>query len=88
MRKYSGVLALVAGLVLTGAPSLQVVAKEAPTPIVAVGPQYDTTHVYVAPGDVDHFVASFLGTFGGQSTKQGIFVFFYLALHDRHPTSS
>jgi len=72
MRKYSGVLALVAGLVLTGAPSLQVVAKEAPTPIVAVGPQYDTTHVYVAPGDVDHFVASFLGTFGGQSTKQGI----------------
>ncbi len=40
------------------------------SPGVAVGPQYDTTHVYVAPTDVDRFVASFLGTFGGQSTKQ------------------
>jgi predicted enzyme related to lactoylglutathione lyase len=39
---------------------------------VAVGSQYDTTHVYVAPGDVDRFVSSFLGTFGGQSTKQGV----------------
>lgn len=37
---------------------------------IAVGPQYDTTHVYVAPSDVNAFVASFLGTFGGQSTKQ------------------
>ena len=37
---------------------------------VAVGPQYDTTHVYVPPADVDPFVASFLATFGGQSTKQ------------------
>lgn len=40
------------------------------TPTVAVAPQYDTTHVYVAPTDVDVFVASFLGTFGGKSTKQ------------------
>ena len=37
---------------------------------IAVAPQYDTTHVYVAPEDVDKFVASFLATFGGQSTKQ------------------
>ena len=37
---------------------------------VAVAPQYDTTHVYVPPDDVDRFVQSFLGTFGGQSTKQ------------------
>ncbi len=42
------------------------------TPEVAVAPQYDTTHVYVAPADVDRFVAAFLGTFGGQSTKQFI----------------
>src|SRR3954453_19264341 len=41
-----------------------------PTPEVGVGAQYDTTHVYVAPEDVDKFVASFLATFGGQSTKQ------------------
>jgi predicted enzyme related to lactoylglutathione lyase len=37
---------------------------------VGVGAQYDTTHVYVAPDEVDSFVASFLATFGGQSTKQ------------------
>jgi predicted enzyme related to lactoylglutathione lyase len=37
---------------------------------VGVGAQYDTTHVYVAPDAVDKFVASFLATFGGQSTKQ------------------
>jgi hypothetical protein len=40
------------------------------TPVVAVGPQYDTTHVYVAPENVDAFVKAFLGTFGGASTKQ------------------
>jgi len=40
------------------------------TPVVAVGPQYDSTHVYVAPEDVDAFVKAFLGTFGGESTKQ------------------
>ena len=44
-------------------------AKATP-PIVAVGPQYDTTHVYVAPEHVDAFVKAFLGTFGGASTKQ------------------
>ena len=37
---------------------------------IGVGAQYDTTHVYVAPEDVDKFVASFLATFGGQSTMQ------------------
>lgn len=37
---------------------------------LAVGTQYDTAHVYVAPPDVDHFVRSFLATFGGQTTKQ------------------
>ncbi|WP_337270403.1 glyoxalase [Oryzifoliimicrobium ureilyticus] len=39
-------------------------------PPVAVAPQYDTTHVYVAPDKVDVFVQAFLGTFGGKSTKQ------------------
>ena len=38
----------------------------------AVGVQYDTTHVYVPTADVDKFVASFLATFGGHSTKQAI----------------
>src|ERR1700685_75275 len=37
---------------------------------VAVGPQYDTTHVYVAPADIDAFVNSFVATFGGKPSKR------------------
>jgi hypothetical protein len=48
-------------------------AAYAATPNVAVGPQYDTTHVYVAPEDFDRFVASLITTFGGSTTKQGVF---------------
>src|SRR6266852_5739173 len=40
---------------------------------VAVGPQYDTTHVYVAPQDFDRFVASVIATVGGTTAKQGVF---------------
>lgn len=43
------------------------------TPEIAVGPQYDTTHVYVAPQDFDRFVTSLLATFGGTASKQGVF---------------
>jgi predicted enzyme related to lactoylglutathione lyase len=56
---------------LTGASAA--IAKDAVHPSasqVGVGAQYDTTHVYVAPEDVDKLSASFLATFGGQSTKQ------------------
>ena len=42
-------------------------------PDVAVGPQYDTTHVYVAPEQFDRFVSSLLATFGGTATKEGVF---------------
>jgi len=42
-------------------------------PDVAVGPQYDTTHVYVAPEDFDRFVSSVLTTFSGTTSKQGVF---------------
>src|SRR5262244_3668631 len=38
-----------------------------------VGAQYDTTHVYVQPADFDKFVASLVATFGGTTTKQGVF---------------
>jgi len=48
----------------TFAQSLQI----AKTAGVAVGPQYDTTHVYVAPQDFDRFVASLIATFGGTTT--------------------
>ena len=47
-----------------------VVSQQTATPNVAVGPQYDSTHVYVTPDDFDRFVASFLATFGGTTTKQ------------------
>src|SRR5258708_4859703 len=40
---------------------------------VAVGPQYDTTHVYVAAEDFDRFVTSFVATCGGSTSKQGVF---------------
>jgi predicted enzyme related to lactoylglutathione lyase len=40
---------------------------------LAVGPQYDTTHVYVAPQDFERFVASLISTFGGTATKLGVF---------------
>jgi len=42
----------------------------AATPAVAVAPQYDTSHVYVAPANVERFTQSFLATFGGKSTPQ------------------
>jgi len=45
----------------------------AATPNVAVGSQYDSTHVYVAPEDFDRFVASLITTFGGSTAKQGVF---------------
>jgi predicted enzyme related to lactoylglutathione lyase len=40
---------------------------------VAIGPQYDTAHVYVTPDDFDRFVASLIATFGGTTSKQGVF---------------
>jgi predicted enzyme related to lactoylglutathione lyase len=62
---------ILAFILLAGvaAPSARAVTA---SPMIAVAPQYDTTHVYVAPEDVDRFAASFLATFGGQSTKQAV----------------
>jgi len=48
-------------------------AQTTKTASVAVGAQYDTTHVYVTPQDFDRFVASLIATFGGTTTKQGVF---------------
>jgi predicted enzyme related to lactoylglutathione lyase len=39
---------------------------------VAVGAQYDSTHVYVAPSDLDAFVKSFVATFGGQPSAKTV----------------
>jgi hypothetical protein len=38
-----------------------------------IGPQYSTTHVYVAPEDFDRFVASLLAVFGGETSPRGVF---------------
>ncbi|WP_050419477.1 glyoxalase [Bradyrhizobium tropiciagri] len=62
-------LALAAAVVTTTPAAAKDTAKSREA-AVAVAPQYDTTHVYVAPEDVDKFVTSFLATFGGKSTKQ------------------
>ncbi|MFX6250590.1 glyoxalase, partial [Acinetobacter baumannii] len=58
---------LFAALALTAsvAAANPALAKDTPKKEFAVAPQYDTTHVYVAPDDVDKFVTSFLATFGG-----------------------
>src|SRR5712671_807754 len=47
-------------------------AQTAGTVNVAVGPQYDTTHVYVPAADFDRFVASVLQTFGGKTGQDGV----------------
>jgi hypothetical protein len=59
--------------------TIRVAIAQTTTPTVANsntrggrGPQYDTTHVYVAPKDFDRFVASLLGTFGSTATKRGV----------------
>ena len=57
---------------LASVPVSQGVA-ETQTPALAVGPQYDTTHVYVAPDDFARFVASLVTTFGGTTSKEGEF---------------
>ena len=47
--------------------------NEAATASVAVGPQYDTTHVYVSSDTIDAFVNSFVATFGGQASPRAVF---------------
>ncbi len=39
---------------------------------VAVGPQYDSTRVYVAPANLEAFVSSFVAVFGGQASKRSV----------------
>ena len=56
-----------------GQQTTPTVADTTATRNLAVGPQYDTTHVYVAPEVFDKFVASLVATFGGTTTKQGVF---------------
>ncbi|MFM0097685.1 glyoxalase [Paraburkholderia nemoris] len=64
------------GMALGGSPAFaeadhQNVGKS--LPVVSVGPQYDTTHVYVASQDIDAFVDSFVATFGGTASPRAVF---------------
>jgi hypothetical protein len=57
-------IALASPMVIAAATAPHILTTD-----VAVGPQYDSTHVYVAPADLDAFVASFIATFGGHASK-------------------
>jgi len=69
MREILGtrqtLFAMVLGAALTVCPGSMTSAAAAPA--FSVGPEYDTTHVYVAPADFDSCVASILATFGGSA---------------------
>ncbi|BAX63652.1 glyoxalase [Burkholderia stabilis] len=41
-------------------------------PALAAGLRYDTAHVYVVPEDFDRFTDSFVATFRGGKSKQGV----------------
>lgn len=71
MIKASVMMASMLCLAETGAaPLLAPVVAEAAEPNVAVAPQYASTHVYVAPEDLDRFVSSFIATFGGTTSNR------------------
>jgi len=70
MRVLRGLPAAVLAILLIVGSVGVAVGQQTATPNVAVGPQYDSTHVYVTPADFDQFVASVLATFGGTTTKQ------------------
>ncbi|URL56901.1 glyoxalase [Luteibacter flocculans] len=59
-------------LMLGAAPAMPAIARES-TVDYAVGSQYDSTHVYVAPEDFDRCVQSLIATFGGTTSKKGAF---------------
>jgi hypothetical protein len=77
MRKAGAFLAALAVVLTAGTVRVSLGQTTTPTAAnstaitnVAVGAQYDTTHVYVAPKDFDRFVASLLATFGGTASKR------------------
>ena len=70
LLRISRLIALSCIGVLTG-QSVSAAGAAAPKE-VAVAPQYDSTHVYVAPAELDAFVASFIATFGGHASKPAV----------------
>jgi hypothetical protein len=68
-RSRLGLLAVFASLAI--AMPLLVEADAAPAR-VAVGPQYGSAHVYVAPDQVDRLVESLVATFGGHASPASV----------------
>jgi hypothetical protein len=67
---------LAAAVILFGSSTGALLAKDraaTQAPAVAVGPEYDSTHVYVAPADLDGFTSSLVATFGGTRSQPTTF---------------
>lgn len=60
------IVAVAVGTVLT------VTDAHAASLSLAVGPQYDTTHVYVAPEEFDRFSEALVATFGGTKSQAAV----------------
>jgi predicted enzyme related to lactoylglutathione lyase len=66
------ILAIAVAVVVLGNITGALSAKDE-TRSVAVGPQYDSTHVYVAPAELDTFTSSLVATFGGTKSAPATF---------------
>jgi hypothetical protein len=60
------IVAVAVGIVLT------ITDAHAASLSLAVGPQYDTTHVYVAPEEFDRFGEALVATFGGTKSQAAV----------------
>ncbi len=69
LLRIISIFAAVLSAVLVAGP---VAIAQAPAPAIAVGPQYDSTHVYVAPADMEKFISSFIATFGGRASASSV----------------
>jgi predicted enzyme related to lactoylglutathione lyase len=67
-RVFLGIVLLVSLTAFASDPTAQPTNRGA----IAAGPEYDTTHVYVAPESFDALVNSFVATFGGSALKRGV----------------
>jgi len=60
------IVAVAVGIVLT------ITDAHAASLSLAVGPQYDTTHVYIAPEEFDRFSDALVATFGGTKSQAAV----------------
>jgi hypothetical protein len=65
-RRALAILTVAAGTAFT------LTDVRAASPSLAVGPQYDTAHVYVAPEAFDRFIDALVATFGGTKSQASV----------------